>query len=134
MSKRLTPKQEAFAVACAAIDAGKPSDAYRQIYDCKSMSSETIRVEAARLLANPTIALRIQGLRDARAERAGLQDETVLAELAKVVYADAGAVTTRDRLTSIDMAMKHLGLFAKDNAQQAESLVLRVETAQPVKR
>ena len=39
-----------------------------------------------------------------------------------------------NKLDAIDKAMKHLGLFERDNAQSRESLVLHVEAARPVKR
>lgn len=39
-----------------------------------------------------------------------------------------------DKNAALEKAMKHLGLFKCDNAQQRESLVLRVEAAKPVKR
>jgi hypothetical protein len=38
-----------------------------------------------------------------------------------------------NKLDAIDKAMKHLGLFERDNAQGRESLVLRVEAATRVK-
>lgn len=37
-----------------------------------------------------------------------------------------------DKNAALEKAMKHLGLFEKDNAQQAESLVLKVVAAKPV--
>lgn len=39
-----------------------------------------------------------------------------------------------DKNAGLEKAMKHLGLFEKDNAQSRESLVLHVEAAKPVKR
>lgn len=39
-----------------------------------------------------------------------------------------------DKNAGLDKAMKHLGLFEKDNAQSRESLVLHVEAAKPVKK
>lgn len=39
-----------------------------------------------------------------------------------------------DKNSGLEKAMKHLGMFEKDNAQSRESLVLRVEAAKPVKR
>ncbi len=39
-----------------------------------------------------------------------------------------------DKNAGLEKAMKHLGLFEKDNAQSRESLVLRVEAAKPVQR
>lgn len=40
-----------------------------------------------------------------------------------------------DKNAALEKAMKHLGLFERDNAQQSrEGLVLKIETAKPVKR
>lgn len=39
-----------------------------------------------------------------------------------------------DKNSALEKAMKHLGLFEKDNAQIRDSLVLNVEVAKPVKR
>lgn len=39
-----------------------------------------------------------------------------------------------DKNAALEKAMKHLGLYEKDNAQQAESLTLRIVAATPVKR
>ncbi len=39
-----------------------------------------------------------------------------------------------DKNAGVDKAMKHLGLFEKDNAQGRESLVLHVQAATPVKK
>ena len=38
----------------------KPSEAYKNSYDCSNMSNESIAVEAQRLLKNPNIALWIE--------------------------------------------------------------------------
>lgn len=39
-----------------------------------------------------------------------------------------------DKNAALEKAMKHLGLFEKDNAQTRESLTLNVEAAKPVRR
>lgn len=39
-----------------------------------------------------------------------------------------------DKNAALEKAMKHHGLYEKDNAQQAESLVLKIQAAAPVKR
>jgi phage terminase small subunit len=39
-----------------------------------------------------------------------------------------------DKNRALDMSMRHLGLYERDNAQQQESLVLKVVIAQPVRR
>lgn len=64
---KLTPKQEAFAHAF--VETGNASEAYRRAYTPKRMSPNAIRVEAARLLTHPAIALAIQLSRTTTAEK-----------------------------------------------------------------
>lgn len=49
-----------------------------------------------------------------------------------------GATTTKlklwDKNSGLEKAMKHLGMFEKDNIQSRDSLSLTVEAAKPVKR
>lgn len=83
----LTPKQEAFAFAY--LETGNASEAYRRAYDAESMSTEAVHVEASRLLDHPRVALRIDGLKDAQRRRHALTIDRVLAEYAKIAFADA---------------------------------------------
>ena len=56
-----TPKQEKF---CQAVVRGmNQSDAYRQAYDAKRMSSKTVNQKACRLMAKGNIGARVQELR-----------------------------------------------------------------------
>ena len=59
MSK-LTPKQEKFCQLY--IELGNASEAYRQAYSCDKMKPESIHVNAAKLLENTKITLRISEL------------------------------------------------------------------------
>lgn len=73
----LTPKQEAFVGAY--IETGNATEAYRRSYDVKATTKEvTIRVNAAKLLADTNIALRIQTLRERAAAKAVLTRSFVL--------------------------------------------------------
>ncbi len=63
----LTPKQEAF--ACAYVETGNASEAYRRAYNAESMGANAIRVEASRLLDDPNVSLIVTSLREAAAER-----------------------------------------------------------------
>lgn len=75
----LTPKRERFAREVAS---GKQkADAYRAAFSAERMSAEAIRVEAARLMANPSVALRVQALTERAAERAGITLESHLRDL-----------------------------------------------------
>lgn len=94
--RKLTSKQEAFARAVAGINADKEStaanmslvDAYRSAYDTEGMSQETAYVEASRLVANPTISLRISDMRDEAAESANVDDARLLREAMRLAYSD----------------------------------------------
>lgn len=126
----LTAKQEAFALAV--FKGASATEAYRQCYDAGKMSPEAINVAASRLRAHAKVSLRIEELRAPAIEAAQLSEERTLKELAKLAYDESGEVAHGDKLRALDMAMKHQGLFEKDNAQQRESLVLKVEMAKPV--
>ena len=84
----LTPKQEAFA-RCWAIGMTK-ADAYRNAYDCRSMSPAAIRVEACRLSQNPSIALMVKEI--------GLRIEDELIQLAAYERQDAFRQAQEDRV------------------------------------
>lgn len=64
-------------------------------------------------------------------------DDDTAAAIASIEYdKDTGKVSKIkfwDKSSALDKSFKHLGLYEKDNAQQAESLSLRVEIAKPVK-
>lgn len=63
----MTPKQEKF---CALyIELGNASEAYRQAYDAARMKPESIAVQAAKMLASPKIALKVEMLKAQHAER-----------------------------------------------------------------
>ncbi len=63
----MTPKQEKFCQLF--VELGNASEAYRQSYDAKRMKPESIAVQAAKMLASPKIALRVDELKAAHAER-----------------------------------------------------------------
>ncbi len=62
MRNRLTHKQDLYAQNVANGMSG--ADAYRNAYDARRMSNDSIYVEASRLIANPKVALRIEQLRE----------------------------------------------------------------------
>jgi phage terminase small subunit len=75
----LTPKREKFAQGIAS---GKSqTDAYRAAFSAKSMGSESVRVEAYRLMQNPHIALRIKEMTAKIVEKVGMTLESHLADL-----------------------------------------------------
>src|SRR5580693_2459622 len=83
---RLTPKQEAFALAyCRLMNA---SDAYREAYHAGNMNPKTINEAASRLLKNSKVSARIAELKVPAIAAAGLSVERTLREIARVAYAD----------------------------------------------
>lgn len=79
-SKRgLTPKQEKFCQLY--IELGNASEAYRQAYDCSKMKSESINVNAVKLLNDTKIALRIEELKGEHKERHNITVDDLLGEL-----------------------------------------------------
>jgi phage terminase small subunit len=79
MSKPLTQKQEAFALAY--VETGNASEAYRRAYDAQNMQPESIWVEACRTLGDPNVGLRVSELQAAAAERTLVTIETITKEL-----------------------------------------------------
>jgi len=76
MANKLTGKQMAF---CRAMASGTmtQSAAYREAYDADNMASASVRVEASRLLALPSITLMVETLRagiEASIQAQGLSD------------------------------------------------------------
>jgi phage terminase small subunit len=83
---RLTPKQEAFALAyCRLMNA---SDAYRAAYNTGNMKPKTVHEAASRLLKNSKVAARIAELTAPAILAAGLSVERTLREIARVAYSD----------------------------------------------
>ena len=78
MSK-LTPKQEKFCQLY--IELGNASEAYRQAYSCDKMKPESIHVNAAKLLENTKITLRISELQAEHRERHNLTVDDLIDEL-----------------------------------------------------
>lgn len=79
MADKLTPKQEAFALAY--VETGNASEAYRQAYNAENMSPDAIKVEACRTLAKPNVALTVANLQMAAQERTLVTVESITREL-----------------------------------------------------
>lgn len=92
--RRLTQKQEAFCLAY--LETANASTAYSQAYRASKMKAEGIRVNAAKLLANTNIALRITELRDNAAKVAILVAADVLAEIKKLAFSDIRGIAKAD--------------------------------------
>lgn len=78
----LTIKQENFCLAI--VETGKPSESYRRAFNAAKMSDAAVAVEAAKLLKNPKIALRIEALRKPVIEAAQISLEQHLNDLKRL--------------------------------------------------
>lgn len=76
--KALTLKQERFVMAWH--ETGNKSEAYRQAYDCESMSEATINNKAYELSLNGDIRARLEALQQEGAER----HQVTIAEVTKM--------------------------------------------------
>ena len=98
----LTPKQEKFAQEVAS---GKSqADAYRAAFDCAKSKPETVQANASRLMANSTVAARVEKLKAELAEKSLWKREdsvNVLAEIAKAAEKDADRVRAVSELNKM---------------------------------
>ena len=76
---KLTPKQEAFCYGY--IETGNASGAYRAAYNAEKMKPESVAVQAAKMLASPKIALKIDALRAELRQRHEITVDDLVAEL-----------------------------------------------------
>ena len=82
MTDKLTPKQEAFAMAY--VECGNASNAYRMAYDVNENTSDnSISVEASKLRNNTKITLRILELQELAQERHSITVDSLTDELEK---------------------------------------------------
>jgi len=75
----LTPKQEAF--ACAYVETGNASEAYRRAYNTKNYKPEAVWVNASKLLSDANVSLRVQELQALAAERCIVTVASITQEL-----------------------------------------------------
>ncbi len=76
---KLTPKQEAFCYGY--LETGNASGAYRAAYNAEKMKPESVAVQAAKMLASPKIALKIDALRAELRQRHEITVDDLVAEL-----------------------------------------------------
>ena len=86
----LTQKQENFCLAY--VETCNGSEAYRSAYNAENMKDESIRVNAAKLLADDNIALRVKELRDVAVEKTAITVNDLIKELEEARQAALGAL------------------------------------------
>lgn len=76
---KLTIKQEKFVQKY--LETGNASEAYRFAYTASNMTSETLRVEASRLLNNPNVSLAVKKLQEEARKKHEVTLESITREL-----------------------------------------------------
>lgn len=160
----LTQKQEMYCLAF--VETGNASEAYRRAYSAKHMRVKTVHECASRVLADRKVSARVADLRAKAAERAELSVADVMASLARVLRFDPrklvdgkgkakalheldedtalalnaveidGMKVRVDRSAARDQAMKHLGMYERDNTQKPLYVppVINIVPVQPPER
>ena len=91
----LTPQQERFALEVAA--GVNLAEAYRTAYPgSKSWKPESVYQNASKLMADAKVSPRVDALRAAAADRAGLKAERIAAEIARVAHSDIAGIMHPD--------------------------------------
>ncbi len=111
MSK-LTPKQEKFCQLY--IELGNASEAYRQSYSCSNMKAEAIHVNAAQLLENTKVALRIQELQAEHKQRHNIVVDDLLDELEQARQAALKAMPNPQCSAAVGATMGKAKLLGLD--------------------
>ncbi len=85
------------------------------------------RPHASRLATNGNVMARIAELTAPAIAAAGLTIERTLEHLMRGAYSEPeDAPKWSDKVACLDKAMRHLGMFERDNAQQAESISIKI--------
>ena len=123
---RLTLKQEKFCLAY--LETGNASRAYRDAYDVGDQTKpSTIWCSASQLLRKPSVAQRIDALRERHAERTGVTIDTVTTSLQQA-YEAAMANGQPSAAVRACMALARLhGLFRSRTEVEARSFVVSSE-------
>lgn len=111
--RRLTPKQARFAELYSGPAAGNGAKSYRLAYDAAKSSPETCAREAARLLADPRIMLRIELLRAEASERTQHSLDTVLIEVQGVIARAISRGAGKVAVDAITLKARLLGLLGR---------------------
>jgi len=115
--------------------AGDLAKAAQETADAAGLTAERIIEETRRLsVSNAARLFRPDGTLKDIAE----MDEATQAAISTIEFDPKTGKVTRvklwDKGAALEKSFRHLGLYEKDNAQQQESLVLRIEAARPVNR
>lgn len=112
----LTAKQEAFAQA---VSQGKTlSEAYRLAYDCQRMKDASVWTEASKLMDNPKVIHRVNGLQQAKEERVLLDHARLKRLVLERLHAEAlEAESDSARIRALELLGKSIAMFT-DKVEQ----------------
>lgn len=116
MKGGLTAKQEAFAQGVA--KGQTLSEAYREAYDCSNMKDSSVWTEASKLMDNPKVIHRVNGLQQAKEDRA-LHDSTRLKRLVleRLHQEATQAESDSARIRALELLGKSIAMFT-DKVEQ----------------
>lgn len=135
MTRKLTAKQEKFAVECATgvDELGMPisvSEAYRRAYNYKGMKPESVNTLSSALIKKIQIASRVKELRQAAAERAVITVEDLIKELeearmaalcAETAQSSAAVAATMGKAKLLGMDKQTIDLKSSDGTMSPKS-------------
>lgn len=119
----MTPKQEAFVLAY--LESGNASEAYRRAYNAVNMKDSSVRVQAAKMLASPNIALRIEQIRKPAVDAAQMTLEQHIADLKRIRDAAFGDGKYSAAATA-EVARGKVAGFYVEKVEQVGPLVVKV--------
>lgn len=124
-NRKLTAKQEAFAVAVA--KGATASDAYRQSYDAENMSQQVLWNRASELFKHGGVSVRIEQLRAPVLAEHEVSVAAIIAEAAKFGLGQASeSLSHADKRGYLDMLAKMRGAYEKDNKQKTTTVAIQV--------
>lgn len=120
-TERLTDKQEAF---CQAVAAGNSfADAYREAYDTSGCNEITIQTQAHLLTKNHKVTARIASLIAKTASEERVIEATRAARVTSFLEnMMKHGQTDNVRVKAADLLAKTLGLYAKKDGEEAETV------------
>lgn len=120
---KLTAKQEKFAQSLA--DGMTQADAYRAAYSAGKMKSESIWVNASKLMADTNVALRVSALKALLVDKALWTREKSVAILSKI--ADSNESKAVEQISAIkELNIMH-GFNAPTQIELGGSVITRIE-------
>jgi len=123
----LTQKQEIFALAL--FEGLSQRQAYYRAYPAsKKWKDNSVDQSASLLASSPKIIQRLAELREKAEKKSILKLETVIQELQKIALMDDEELEqyykAPDKLKALDMLMKHLGGYEKDNSTKITAQIV----------